>query len=373
MKVLVVSHEYPPHGGGAGVVALQTCEQLFHDGVDVTLITRKTPEMSVLQHPFKINALQVHSKFWFLSYFRQLTTKSYDIVLLNDPAAIYMAGLYLSKPELAKCICFLHGSEPEYIFESPKFMKKISFFKFFYVRAIRRCKVIISPSKYMKDKFLHRTSVGPIAQRIVPVYYGVDAELFYPTDFNHLKKIFSLEDKLVLLSVSRIQIKKGYLKKYEVFKELINRGLNIAWLIVGGGEFESDFRDLVQREGYGSHIIFVGRVDREQLRDYYSLADVFWLLSEYDESFGLVYVEAQLCGLPCIGYRRAGVVEAITEHVSGYLVSDASECVDLFMGGDFKSMDKNTIIKQAKLFSVRNYINTLYDLIGYTSPVKKCH
>lgn len=42
------------------------------------------------------------------------------------------------------------------------------------------------------------------------------------------------------------------------------------------------------------------------------------------EGFGLVFLEANACGLPVIGGRSGGVVDAIEDGVSGFLVTPES-------------------------------------------------
>jgi glycosyltransferase involved in cell wall biosynthesis len=53
------------------------------------------------------------------------------------------------------------------------------------------------------------------------------------------------------------------------------------------------------------------------------MANVFWLLSSASyETLGLVFLEAAYYGLPSIGLRNYGVVEAIDEGRTGFFYSD---------------------------------------------------
>ena len=363
LKVLVFSHEFPPHGGGAGVVALQTASSFASIGLDVSVLTKENRNYSFSSLPFAVKTISAIPKLWFLSYRKALNVKDYDIVVLNDQAAIYVAGLYLSASDLKKCIAFLHGSEPEFIFEKPNLMKRFTFFRYFFSRALDLCSAIVSPSVYMKTKFLERTGCAGVAEKIHPIYYGVDSKIFFPDKDPVLSNEFETEGVLVFLSVSRIERDKGYLKKFEIFKRLLAEGETVKWIIIGTGNFSAEFEKLVKYEGLEDHIIFVGRIGRDKLRHYYSMADLFWLLSDYDESFGLVYVEAQLCGVPCIGYRRAGVVEAIKQNYTGFLVSDQEECFMIIKSKKYILLNSETIASHAKSFSLESYTENLLMLI----------
>lgn len=361
LRVLVFSHEFPPSGGGAGVVASQICEELTKKGCNVSLLTRSVQRESIPPDVKIIKPRVVKNSFWPLSFLGKVNHYDYDLIILNDPGAIYVAGLSFSVEALMKCVCFLHGSEPENIVEKPSFFKRVSFFKFFYKRALRGCLFIASPSIYMKEKFSRVKEFDSFSEKIEVIYYGVDENLFFYDTSKDIKRELALGDSFVFLTVSRIEEGKGFDKKFEIFLKALKEKSNLKWLIVGQGKYFERFHEKVMKSEASKSIIFVGKVSRESLRFYYSAADVFWLLSEFDESFGLVYTEAQLCDLPCIGYKRAGVSEAISEQEGGILVESADELMS----------DLNNILKLKKRkirsrnlalsFSVRSCVNRLFD------------
>ena len=98
-------------------------------------------------------------------------------------------------------------------------------------------------------------------------------------------------------------------------------------------------------------ITFVGALTRDQLPRYYSGADLYWLLSAREaDSFGLVYAEAQACGLPALGLRCSGVVEAVCEGRSGYLAETGDECISILLKRAYLGLDEKAIVAFAERF-----------------------
>ena len=71
---------------------------------------------------------------------------------------------------------------------------------------------------------------------------------------------------------------------------------------------------------------FAGSVSDEALPDYYSIADVFvmahrQLASGDTEGFGVVFLEANACGVPVVAGTAGGVPDAVQDEVNGLTVN----------------------------------------------------
>ena len=64
---------------------------------------------------------------------------------------------------------------------------------------------------------------------------------------------------------------------------------------------------------------FVPTVDQRDLADWYAAASVVCVPS-YNESFGLVAIEAQACGTPVVAASVGGLATAVSDGVTGVLV-----------------------------------------------------
>ena len=117
-KILIFSHEFPPFGGGAGVVAKHYAKKLSDEGNEITVLTKQIENID-LNVKYKIRLVKNLKKIWILAYIKAVDFDEYDQIILNDHSSVYFAGLFFSQNQLSNSVAFLHGSEPENIFEKP--------------------------------------------------------------------------------------------------------------------------------------------------------------------------------------------------------------------------------------------------------------
>lgn len=334
MKVLVFSHEFPPALGGAGSVAKRNVEALIGAGVEVTVLTKEGAE-SVEGASFL--RLRVYSRFWFLSYivfllFRKCWLRNFDLILLNDTAAIYIGGVCMSRDVLSKSLVFMHGSEIETIIDNQSLIKRLQFFRYFCSRGIARCKNVIFPSEWLRQKFKRHERMGHFFRHSTVVYAGINQEVFYEVESDVRQSLSIPNNAPLIVSVSRVIDMKGYPEMYELFHRLHRTGKGYHWMIIGDGDYLDELRHRLITDGMGQYVHILGSMPQAELRKYYSAADVFLLLSKFEEAYGLVYLEAAATGTPSIALRKGGVSEAILEGKSGFVVDTVEECFSLLDG-----------------------------------------
>lgn len=344
MKTLIFSHEFPPTLGGAGVVAQDYASCLSQAGYDVTVLT-KLRENASYPDDFRVHQVKTPNRLWFLSYRSALNFEEYDLIILNDVGAAYTAGLFFSKTCLAKSIMLLHGSEPETIFLKPSVYRRLTFFKSVYKRALNNVASIVAVSHFMKSKFLNYTKLDYLSQKISVLPNFINHDIFYPKPDPTFRKSFGLpEDAFLLVTASRIVLGKGYLEKISIFERLILKtDKNLYWIIAGDGNDLRQIKNEVKARNLTDRVIFLGSLPRRELVTVYSNADLFWMLSNYEESLGLVYIEAQACGCPALARNVAGAKEAILDGKTGYLVDNEEQVIELFSSSDFLNFNKDDL------------------------------
>jgi len=69
-----------------------------------------------------------------------------------------------------------------------------------------------------------------------------------------------------------------------------------------------------------SKVVFLGKIPRQDLIDYYYDTDLFVFPSLFTEGFGLPPVEAMAGGAPVIGTRSGAIVETVRHNETGLLI-----------------------------------------------------
>ncbi|HDC0607788.1 TPA: glycosyltransferase family 4 protein, partial [Escherichia coli] len=262
-----------------------------------------------------------------------------------------------SSRELEKTVCFLHGSEPEFIYQNNNIQKRLLNLRFFFHRALIKCSFIGAHSEFMKEKFLKNLpkKLTINSDKIIPLYFGYDASLFNTDNKienkNTIRNKYKIkESDILLLTVSRVEEKKGFVKMLNTFEIMKSMNENLKWMIVGDGGFLESLKEIAFRKGIFDSLIIVGKIPRSELCMFYNSADIFWLLSEYQEAFGLVYIESQACGVPAIGYNNSGVREAVVDGVTGYLINNLDEMLDIVVTKKFQIITNESLYDFSKKF-----------------------
>jgi phosphatidyl-myo-inositol dimannoside synthase len=171
--------------------------------------------------------------------------------------------------------------------------------------------------------------IGVPETRIVLIPPGVDIRRFTPADSEESRRRLGLQGQRILLTVGRLQRRKGQDMVIRAMPALRASIPNLRYVIVGSGEEEAHLRSLALQLGVGTCVSFVGAAPDRDLPDYYRACDVFVLPNREEanqdiEGFGIVFLEANACGKPVVGGRSGGTSDAVLDGVTGLLVDGES-------------------------------------------------
>ncbi len=117
----------------------------------------------------------------------------------------------------------------------------------------------------------------------------------------------------VFIFVGRMVWYKGQRLILDALRELKDEGFDFRMVFIGGGENKEDVEKYADVQGLADNCIFTGPIlDRELLRDYFSMSSMLLFPSEYDTN-GIVVREAAACGLGSVLIRNSCAAEGIRD------------------------------------------------------------
>lgn len=124
------------------------------------------------------------------------------------------------------------------------------------------------------------------------------------------------KEVLRILTVGRVEKRKGIDELLEIAKLLKDSGVSFVWDVVGGGETISNYKERVEFLGLGSFVFFHGQVsDKCELNLFYKNTDIFVFLS-HDEGFPRVLYEAMAFKLPVFTTFVGGIPGRMVDKVN---------------------------------------------------------
>ncbi|MGH7885857.1 MAG: glycosyltransferase family 4 protein [Thermodesulfobacteriota bacterium] len=279
-------------------------------------------------------------------FFESLKIIFYSDVVILGHINLYLVAVYCLLIR-KKFIIVTHGIE---VWKNKNPFKNI---------ILKRAHKILSVSNFTKDKLVHIHNVKP--EKIAIVFNSIDPSFIKSVE----EKKFNLniekkDDFLTILTVCRMSSEekyKGYDKVIEAIAIVKKKLKNIKYIIVGSSDNMESIRlkELIKRKGLEDNVKFSGEVLDSELIDYYLSSDIFAMPSK-GEGFGIVFLEALLCGLPVIAGNQDGSSDPLMngelgsmvdpdniEEIAGSIINFATE--KKYSSEEYKKHLNNKVIK----------------------------
>lgn len=189
---------------------------------------------------------------------------------------------------------------------------------------------IIADSPRFLEEILS-LKINPKKTEIIPYPVIVDEKNFSLRDVSLLQKRLELKnDSLVLLAVGRLIYKKGFDYLIKAIPTLIKKHKNIKLIIIGDGDLKEELYNLVLKLKIVDYVKLVGNVNRNEIYNYYNLADIFIATSIKDENGNMddqpvSLIEAMACGKPIVATNFPGIALTVKNGINGYLFPEKDQ------------------------------------------------
>ena len=327
MRILFVNYEYPPLGGGGGIVNAWLAEELAKRH-KVAVLTSRAFELR--GHEVIRDVEIIRSR----TFFRRQTVaanipsmatfivngtingrglvRSRDFDVINTHFAIPTGpvGAWLSRFGNVPNVLSVHGGD---LYDPSKWTSPHRHMVLRYVvrRVVQSADAVVGQSQNTNDNL--RKYFAPAAQpELIPL--GIPRP---PPAVSGRHTLGFNPEETILITVGRLVRRKRVDQLVRLVSTL--RNVKVRLVIVGDGPESAALQSEASELGVADQITFAGFVSDQQKIDLLAAADIFVSTSQH-EGFGLVFLEAMAQGLPVVCYDQGGQTDYLEDGVSGALL-----------------------------------------------------
>lgn len=363
-KSLLISEIFPPTHGGSGRWFWELYSRLPREGYIIAAGHSKEAERFDQNHDLNIERLDLSSTSWGIKcitglkyYWKTFTAlkkinKTYNIKTIHCgrclPEGVF--GYLFFKLYSIPYLCYIHGEDVETASSS----RELSFIV---NKVLNNAGVLICNSNNTRQILLDNWNTNP--EKTLTLNPGVDSEKFIPAEYNQsVRNKLAWADRPVILTVGRLQQRKGQDMLIKALPELIKSFPDILYAIVGDGDEKPVLEELVQQLELQGHVMFMSEISDLEMIQCYQQCTIFALpnrtIEKDIEGFGMVLVEAQSCEKPVIAGDSGGTAETMIIGETGYIVDCTNpEPVAIKLTELLNDNEKiNTMGKKARIHAV---------------------
>jgi colanic acid/amylovoran biosynthesis glycosyltransferase len=153
--------------------------------------------------------------------------------------------------------------------------------------------------------------------RLIPP--AVDLSLFQPEAKRKSNSLGTPENPLRILSVGRLEWKKGYEFALQAIRMLVDRDISVSYQIIGDGGHRDALYFARHQLGLENFVEFCGSQPHGKVLQNLSQAEIF-LHSAVSEGFCNAVLEAQAMSVPIVCTDADGLAENVANGVTGFVV-----------------------------------------------------
>ncbi|HEU4332917.1 MAG TPA: glycosyltransferase family 4 protein [Candidatus Eisenbacteria bacterium] len=327
LNILTFDYEYPPLGGGGGVVHALIAEELAKRhhvavitsaygnlparetlaGVEITrvpILGRGDPSAASL-----VSMLSYPPAAW-IAAARSMSRRRYDVVHAHFAVPTGPGSLPPAMIARIPHVMTIHGGD---IFDPSKKLSphRVAPLRWTVTAMLRGSQAVATSSQNIKaNAYKYYGYRGPI--EIIPL--GIRQPEVPPAS----RAALGLPEHVFLaVTVGRLVKRKGLEQLLRAFARPECAALRLV--IVGAGPEMDGLRAETAALGIGDRVLFTGRVEEERKWQILAACDAY-VSATLHEGFGLVYLEGMAAGLPVVTPDHGGQIDFLRDGETGYVV-----------------------------------------------------
>ena len=327
---LLLSEIFPPRHGGSGRWFFELYSRLPAE--QYLIAAGETPGDAAFDasHNLRVHRLPLSSASWGvrslsgLRYYWRVFREVRRLVKAHGIKRIHcgrclpegVLGWLFWKLYRIPYLCYIHGEDIQTASLSREQALIVG-------RVLANARRLIANSENTAQLLAEHWGVG--ADKIRVVHPGMDATRFVPTEPDPaFLGAMGWQDRAVLLTVGRLQRRKGQDMLIQALARVRSRHPNVLYAIVGEGEERARLEALIKEHGLQENVQLLGELDDARMIQCYQQCSLFVLPNRTEgkdiEGFGMVLAEAQACGKPVLAGDSGGTRETMRVGESGEIV-----------------------------------------------------
>jgi glycosyltransferase involved in cell wall biosynthesis len=328
MRILFCNFEYPPLGGGGGVITAMIAREMAKHH-DVTVLTSKglglpgerlEGGVRVVRVPVwfrkqeavaNLSSMFAYLPMGILYGNRLIRQKPFDIINTHFVLPTGPVGDYLSRHNNIPNVLTIHGGD---LYDPTKWTSphKHALLTLWVKILLRRADAVVTQSSNTSENMRH--FYCPDLQDV-----RIPLAIQKPESGAASRKEYGFaEDEILFATIGRVVTRKAIDQLISMTDSM--RQLKVRLLIIGTGPKESILKQEVENRGLSEKVSFLGQVEEREKFRILRMSDIYVSTSQH-EGFGIVFVEAMACGLPVVCYDNGGQTDFLRDAETGYIVS----------------------------------------------------
>lgn len=334
MNILILNYEYPPLGGGAGIVTQQLAELLAKQENKVVVLTTWFSGEPEFQIEGNLTIIRLRSKrkltyqsnpLEMLSWMRMAKNYidnfvddfNFDICLANFTLPGGEVALHLKKKRNIPFVVLSHGHDiPWFHPKQMFFWHTLFYFKIKQILKLSSANILLTPQmKDIADSFIGK---GHNYKNII-IPNGLE--------FLNFRRGFNGEEtEIKALFVGRLVEQKNPLIVVKAFEKLQKINLPISLKIIGDGKLKEEIENYIFHNQI-QNIKILGRMSQSEVIQEMQNAHLLIAPSKA-EAMSMSILEAISCGMYVLASNISGNKELIMDGFNGCFVKEEVDIIE---------------------------------------------